>query len=93
MSDYPFTEQKVGNQLFLREFKETTNSEELIWHQDRENRKIKVLESNNWFLQMDNELPVLLKEGTTYNIPAYVYHRVIKGNGALRLLIHKGEQI
>ena len=47
---------------------------------------IKVVESTGWKLQMDNELPVLLEEGTIYNIPAYEFHRVIKGTGTLKVL-------
>ena len=85
--DFPFSEKKVGGKLFLREFKENVASEELVWHQDREDRIIKVIEANGWKLQMDNQLPVLLEKGSTYSIPAYVYHRVIKGSG--RLLIEE----
>lgn len=40
---------------------------------------------------MDNELPVLLEEGTIYNIPAYEFHRVIKGKGILKILVEKNE--
>jgi hypothetical protein len=87
--NFPFKEEKVGKKLFLREFSENTDSEELVWHQDREDRKVKVLESDGWKLQMDNELPVLLEEGVTYNIPAYEFHRVIKGNGKLKVLVEK----
>ena len=87
--DFPFSEKKVGKKLFLREFREDVDSEELIWHQDREDRIIKVIEANGWKLQMDNQLPVLLKEGFTYSIPAYVYHRVIKGFGRLLIKIEK----
>jgi len=89
MSDLPFSEKKVGNRLFLREFKGDVNSEELIWHQDREDRAITVVEANGWKLQMDNELPILLEEGATYNIPAYEFHRVIKGKGTLKVLVEK----
>lgn len=87
--DFPFSEKKVGNRLFLREFRENIDSDELIWHQDREDRVITVVEANGWKLQMDNQLPVLLEEGTTYNIPAYEFHRVIKGNGTLKVLVEK----
>jgi hypothetical protein len=87
--DFPFSEKKIGDKLFLREFRENVDSEKLIWHQDREDRVIKVLESNGWKLQLDNQLPVLLKEGSTYSIPAYVYHRVIKGSGRLLVEIEK----
>ena len=75
--DFPFSEKKVGGKLFLREFRGDVASEELVWHQDREDRRVKVIESDGWMLQIDNELPVLLKEGTIYNIPAYEFHRVI----------------
>lgn len=87
--DFPFRERSLGGKLFLREFRENVNSEELIWHRDREDRVIKVLESNGWKLQLDDQLPVLLKEGSTYNIPAYVYHRVIKGSGRLLIKVEK----
>ena len=87
--DFPFSEKKVGNRLFLREFRENVDSDELIWHQDREDRVITVVEANGWKLQMDNELPVLLKEGSVYNMPAYVYHRVIKGFGRLLVQVEK----
>lgn len=83
MNEFPFTEKKIGDKLYLREFKENTLDKELIWHQDREDRTIKVLESNNWKLQLDNELPVILEVGSSYDIPAYLFHRVIKGKGKL----------
>jgi|TARA_R100001509_G_scaffold151374_1_gene110798 hypothetical protein len=90
--DFPFKEKKVGKKLFLREFSSDVDSHELVWHQDKEDRKVKVLESNGWQLQMDNELPILLKEGTTYSIPAYEFHRVIKGSGKLKILVEKNDQ-
>jgi hypothetical protein len=72
MSDFPFTEKDLGNRRFLREFKHNTDSEELVWHQDQEDRTVKVIKSGGWQLQMDNELPIYLQEGKSYNIPAYV---------------------
>ena len=41
MSDFPFTEKRIGEKLFLREFKENVDSEELVWHQDQEDRIVK----------------------------------------------------
>jgi hypothetical protein len=89
--DFPFSEKKVGNKLFLREFREDVDSEELVWHQDQEDRRVKVIESNGWKVQLDDQLPVLLKEGSTYSIPAYVYHRVIKGSGRLLIEVEKNK--
>jgi len=58
---------------------------ELQWHYDEHDRTIKVLENNGWMLQFDDCLPFLL-EGVVH-IPSNVYHRVIKGNGILKVLI------
>ena len=86
---FPFSEKKVGNKLFLREFREDVDSGELVWHQDQEDRRVKVIESNGWMLQMDDRLPILMEEGTIYNIPAYEFHRIIKGEGTLKVLVEK----
>lgn len=89
--NFPFEEKKIEKKIFLREFKESINSDELIWHLDREDREIFILESNGWKLQMDNELPKELVRGDTHFIPKMTYHRVIKGNGDLRLRLTKLE--
>ena len=89
--NFPFEEKKIEKKIFLREFKESINSDELIWHLDREDREILILESNGWKLQMDNELPKELVKGDTHFIPKMTYHRVIKGNGDLRLRLTKLE--
>ena len=85
----PFNEKKIGESTFLREFKEATKSTELIWHRDAEDRLIKVINSSNWYLQLDNELPMKLEEGKEYFIERYRYHRVIKGNGDLLIELKK----
>ena len=89
--DFPFEEKLIRGTTFLREFKENVDSEELIWHRDRENREVTILQSSGWQLQMDNEIPKTLEEGKTYYIPAFVYHRVIKGSGDLIVKIKKEE--
>lgn len=86
---FPFREMGIGDKFYVREFSENVDSGELIWHQDEEDRKIEIIESNGWKIQLDNELPVLLEEGKTYNIPAYEFHRVIKGEGKLLILVEK----
>ena len=88
---FPFEETKLENNIVIREFSEHTDSEELIWHLDREDRTVRVLESNGWKLQLDNQLPVLLEGKKEYKIPKYMYHRVIKGNGRLVVEIEKHE--
>ena len=87
--DFPFTEKQIGKKIFLREFKRDVVSDELIWHMDREDRYVKVVSGKGWELQMDNQLPEIMREGRVYFIPSYTYHRVIKGNTDLIVEIKK----
>ena len=75
--------QKEKNGIKTRLFKEGIESEELKWHFNQRDRKVKVMQSNNWMLQLDNEIPKQLKEGQIVSIPKGVHHRVIKGEGDL----------
>ena len=89
MTDFPFIEEHIKENIFLREFKESIESEELKWHMDQEDREVKIIESNGWKLQLDNQLPILLEEGKTYYIEKYNFHRVIKGSGNLIVEVKK----
>lgn len=71
----------------LREFDGDIDEQELVWHRDRNDREVTVVEGTGWKLQMDNELPKELMVGKLYNIKAMEYHRLIKGNGTLKLKI------
>ena len=63
------------------------NEDELVWHRDKEDRTIHVIEGLNWMLQMDNEEPVELVKGKSYFIPKMEYHRIIKGEESLMIEI------
>ena len=82
----PFDEVNEGTKK-VRVFSEQTNSDEFKWHRDREDRLITIIEGNGWGIQIDNELPKQLEVGKQYIIPEGVYHRVIKGNGNLKVSI------
>ena len=82
----PYTESRKDN-VITRKFSPSVNSEELVWHRDRRDRIITIVEGNNWKLQMDNELPVTLKPGDSFSIPKNTYHRVIKGTSDLVVTI------
>jgi quercetin dioxygenase-like cupin family protein len=86
MEKLPFEQETIGDKR-LRTFSPDVDDEELKWHRDRENRLVEVLEGNDWFLQMDDELPQRLVIGQKYYIPEGVYHRVIKGNDCLKILV------
>jgi len=85
-----YSQENIGQTKFRRVFTENVDSEELVWHRDREDREVFVESGNGWMLQMDNELPQVLQEGQTYFIPKETYHRVIKGSGDLKIVIDEG---
>ena len=76
---HPFVEQKLSDNRRLRTFTETIWEDDLVWHRDKHDRTIKIISSDGWQLQMDNELPKDLTMGDIHFIPKEVYHRVIKG--------------
>jgi hypothetical protein len=78
-----YTETKINDDRFLREFSETVETTELIWHRDRQDRTIKVLEGTGWKIQFDNSLPEELLKGTSINIPKMVFHRLWRGTNKL----------
>ena len=83
----PFQETKLGNNIFIREFSQNTDSGEFMWHRDREDRIIESIEPTDWKIQLDNELPKVI-EGNIF-IPMGVYHRLIKGTGDLKIKLIK----
>ncbi len=87
--DFPFVERQVSSNRFIREFNKDIDSNELIWHMDREDRYVTVKSGSNWKLQMDNELPVLLEMKKVYFIPKFTYHRIIKGSTKLIIEVKK----
>ena len=89
--ELPFKEVNE-NGIKKRVFKESTDNHELKWHFDLNDRKVKVVKSNGWMFQMDNQLPVRLNEGDVISIPKGMYHRVIKGKGDLIVKIKESEE-
>jgi hypothetical protein len=83
----PYKETKIGDSTFIREFAQDTDSGELMWHRDREDRIIESIDETDWMVQMDNELPKKI-EGEIL-IPMGIYHRLIKGNGDLKIKLTK----
>ena len=80
----PYSERRKDN-LIVRTFSQDIDEKELVWHRDREDRQVTVLEETDWQFQFDNELPQVLKN--TIFIPKNTYHRLIKGTGELNVHI------
>ena len=49
--EFPFQQENKDGYL-LREFRQSVDSEELIWHRDKNDRVVFVVESHNWMLQL-----------------------------------------
>jgi len=77
----PFSEKKIASNHYVRKFL-ASSAEKMVWHQDPEDRTIKLLAGSGWLLQMDNELPIKLVRGESYNIPQFIWHRLIATSGA-----------
>ena len=82
----PYSQTITGNKIF-REFAHDTDSHELVWHRDKKDRIVRVIEGNGWKFQFDNMLPMVLYEGQEIFISKEKFHRVIKGNDNLKIEI------
>ena len=85
----PFEEKKIKDNIFIRTFSMDVDEMDLIWHTDKENRFIKVLEGNGWKFQYDEELPFEMTDGLGFPVMKGQIHRVIKGVGPLKIELHK----
>ena len=85
----PFKEEKIKDNIFIRTFSTDVDEMDLIWHTDKENRFIKVLEGNGWQFQYDEELPFEMTDGLGFPVMKGQIHRVIKGLGPLKIELHK----
>ena len=71
----------------IRTFDSNVENEELVWHRDKKDREVTVLDGIGWKIQFEDKLPVDLKRGKLYNVKAMEYTRLIKGNKGLTLRI------
>lgn len=83
----PFKEEKLDNNIFIREFSQDTDSSEFLWHRDKEDRIIEPIEETDWLFQLDDKLPQKI-EGQIF-IPKEIFHRIIKGTGDLKIKLIK----
>ena len=72
----------------IRTFSKDVDPMELVWHQDREDRMIEVLEGEGWSIQKDNMLPRMMKPGDRIFIAEEEIHRVHRGITDLKIKIN-----
>jgi len=85
--DLPYAQDEISETIKIRTFLETVEDSELKWHTDNEDRLIKPTHKTNWMVQLDNKLPQKLSENHEILIPKGVYHRLIKGEGDLKIKV------
>lgn len=81
--DKPYQDTPINDNTFIREFNESVDSEEMVWHRDRKDRSVKIIEGEGWKFQNDNRLPFTLHKNDNVMIRAGKYHRLIKGTSKL----------
>ena len=69
----------------IRKFSSNVDELDLVWHQDKEDRLVEVLEGEGWKFQRDNNVPVDMKIGDRIFIAEGEIHRVIKGTTDLKI--------
>lgn len=88
-----YKQQQTTQNSFRREFSEGVETTELIWHRDKKDRKINIIEGSGWMIQFDNALPVELTKGKELVIPKMVYHRLWRGTTNLIIEIQESDGI
>lgn len=81
-NSYPF-----HDEFGIRIFDVNADDSHYVWHRDREDRLIEIVEGDGWQFQWDKALPWLLKPGMKFQIKALEYHRLIKGVNDLKIRI------
>jgi hypothetical protein len=82
MEKLPFEEKDQ-----IRTFSKDTDSEELKWHRDNEDRLVTPTQPNDWLFQRDNALPEPING--PISIRKGEWHRVIKGTTDLQIKVEK----
>ncbi len=83
----PYRDLEVTEDYTLREFSDSVDPIELLWHRDNEDRTVEIVGETDWAIQLDNKLPTSLNNRIF--IARHEWHRVIKGTGNLLLKIYK----
>ena len=75
------------DEAVIREFDESIDPVELMWHRDNEDRVVSPVNKTDWKFQIENELPKEI-QGEIF-IPKGIWHRIIKGTGSVKVKIIK----
>jgi len=84
---HPYNDTKLTHKLFFREFSKKVDQGDLVWHKDKNNRNIRVVDGSGWYIQFENHIPRKLRVGESINIKAKTYHRILKENDCTNLVL------
>lgn len=85
----PYKESRISSNSFIRKFESDTQDDELTWHMDKCDRIVKIICGSNWMYQEEDSLPIRLYPGDAIEIKKETWHRVIRGEGPLEVLIEE----
>lgn len=85
----PYKEHKLSKNTYLRIFSSELDGEHLKWHYDEEDRKIEILNENDWEFQFDDALPFKLLMNGKIHVQKNKIHRLIKGTTNLFVKVIK----
>ncbi len=80
--------QAYSNKGNIRTFSKDVDPMELVWHQDKEDRHIEVIDGEGWSIQMDDQLPLVISKGDRIFITEQRIHRILKGTTNLKIKIN-----
>lgn len=89
VTDLPFVETQLSTDTYLREFSQSSDVSEFVWHRDDEDRAVVSVETTDWKIQLENSLPRSLNSAVFIEMGQW--HRLIKGTGSLKVKIVKGD--
>lgn len=89
ISGKPYKVIHKNSKFETRVFSSDVDDSEFVWHRDTEDRELEILEGNGWQFQFDKCLPWLLEKGMIFDIQHTEYHRLIKGQGQLKVRIYR----
>lgn len=89
MVDKIYSDKHPTEHTFIRVFKMNVSDEDLLWHQDEFDRNVTILDGVGWKFQYAEELPRIINSNDKLFVPKLKYHRLLKGNSDLLLLIEE----
>lgn len=79
MQQLPYS-QKISDTFITRTFSKNVDNSELVWHRDRLDRSVTIINGKGWYFQFDEELPFELVENLNFFISKERIHRLIKSD-------------